>query len=433
MSQSPEPMKMDASRDRDQGSGSGFPSPLEHVPPVDQQWYSPSVETREHGDSYPSKDTPLTDSSSARSMLIQWIDSQLSSLPLGPLLETWQDLRKNYGSYFTHGAWPKTPWSQWIPGGGESWHWSDWLNAAYKFLLDEVMKSWQLLGTLVMLTVLSMVLGAIQTAFLRPIVSRVAQTVIVMVLLLLVVNSFSWSAGAVLDAIQRMSQFLLAMLPIMFALLASLGHVGSVTLFHPLIVSFIHWISLGVQYWVIPLLFLATILYVVSSLSSHYSLSQLAKLLHRIGLFSLGTMLTLFLSSLSIQGGAVAVADGVVLRTAKYLTGNFVPVVGHTIAEAADTVAGASLLIKNAIGLAGVVVLLLLCAFPALKIAMIALLYNVAAAVLQPMGESPIIESLSHVGKLLLHVFAALATVGLMFFLAITILLAAGNISLFLR
>jgi stage III sporulation protein AE len=49
------------------------------------------------------------------------------------------------------------------------------------------------------------------------------------------------------------------------------------------------------------------------------------------------------------------------------------------------------------------------------------------------LGSSPIIESLNTIGKTLIYVFAALATVGLMFFLSVTILVAAGNISAMIR
>jgi stage III sporulation protein AE len=123
----------------------------------------------------------------------------------------------------------------------------------------------------------------------------------------------------------------------------------------------------------------------------------------------------------------------VTLRTAKYITGNFVPVIGRTISEAADTVVGASLLVKNTIGLAGVIILLMICAFPALKILSLAFIYNFSAAVMQPLGNSPIIDSLSTIGRTLLYIFAALATVGLMFFLAVTIVVASGNISAMIR
>jgi len=63
----------------------------------------------------------------------------------------------------------------------------------------------------------------------------------------------------------------------------------------------------------------------------------------------------------------------------------------------------------------------------------LALIFHLAAAVLQPLGGSMIINSLSIIGKSVIFVFAALATVSLMFFLAITIMVAAGNLSLMMR
>ncbi|MNJ51051.1 Stage III sporulation protein AE precursor [compost metagenome] len=125
--------------------------------------------------------------------------------------------------------------------------------------------------------------------------------------------------------------------------------------------------------------------------------------------------------------------DGVTLRAAKYLTGNFVPVVGKLFADATDTVVSASLLVKNSVGIVGVIILLFLCAFPAIKILILALIFNLAAAVLQPLGDSPILTCLETIGKSMVYVFAALAAVAMMFFLAITIMLTAGNITVMMR
>jgi stage III sporulation protein AE len=147
----------------------------------------------------------------------------------------------------------------------------------------------------------------------------------------------------------------------------------------------------------------------------------------------LGVFITVFLGVVSVRGIGSAVVDGVTIRTAKYIAGNFVPVVGKMFSDASETVISASLLVKNAVGLAGLIILLILCAFPALKIMALAFIYNLSAAVMQPLGDSPIIACLDTIGKSLIYVFAALAVVGLMFFLAITMLIAAGNLSVMMR
>jgi stage III sporulation protein AE len=90
-------------------------------------------------------------------------------------------------------------------------------------------------------------------------------------------------------------------------------------------------------------------------------------------------------------------------------------------------------LLKNTVGIAGVAILLIIAAFPAIKILMIAFIYKFAAAILQPLGGGPIISCLDIISKSIIYVFAALAIVSLMFFLSITVIIAAGNLTMMVR
>src|SRR5690606_15423532 len=136
---------------------------------------------------------------------------------------------------------------------------------------------------------------------------------------------------------------------------------------------------------VLPILFLATLLSIANTLSSQFKVSQLSNLLKKISIGILGVFITILLGVISIQGAASAVADGVAIRTAKFVAGNFVPVVGRMFTDAADTVLNASLLLKNTVGIAGVALILLIAAFPALKILVISFIYKLSAALMQPL------------------------------------------------
>jgi len=109
--------------------------------------------------------------------------------------------------------------------------------------------------------------------------------------------------------------------------------------------------------------------------------------------------MTVFLSVVSLQGTMTAVADGVAIRTAKFVTGNFIPVVGRMFTDATDTVISASIVLKNSIGIAGVILLLLITLFPVIKILVIAFIYKFSAAILQPLGGGPIITCLDVISK----------------------------------
>lgn len=371
---------------------------------------------------------PGTDASGLADELAQ---QQAEDVDMRQIEQFWNKLRGEYGGYFPEGKAPDL--RQLMFPSGERWELSSALTGLIRFFLHEVLYSGKLVVTIVMLAVFTMILETMQNAFERNAVSKVAYAIAYMVLLVIAVNSFRSATQYAAEAIGNMVQFMLAMVPLLLTLLASTGGVTTVAVLHPLIVFMIHTVGTLIHLIVFPLLFFSAVLHLVSTITDRYKVTQLANLLRSIGVGLLGGLLTLFLGVLSVQGATGAVADGIALKTAKFVTGNFVPVVGRMFSDAADTVLSASLLVKNAVGLAGVVILLFLCAFPAVKILTLSLIYSVSAAVLQPLGDTPIVQCLQTIGKTLIFVFAALASVGLMFFLAVTIILTAGNASVMLR
>ena len=122
-----------------------------------------------------------------------------------------------------------------------------------------------------------------------------------------------------------------------------------------------------------------------------------------------------FLGVLSVQGTATAVADGIAVKTAKFVTGNFIPVVGRMFTEAADTVISASGLLKHSRNYR-TRHSMFNCRFSSDSNFCIAFIYKFAAAVLQPVGGGAIIQCLDIIGRSIIYVFACLAIVSFMFF-----------------
>ncbi len=308
----------------------------------------------------------------------------------------------------------------------------EWAKGLVRYTFSELLSNGKLLGMLILLTVFSIVLQTLQASFEQSTVSKVADAIVVMVLLLFAVSSFHTAAGYVTGAVGKMSDFMMAVIPILLAMTATSGGITSAAFFHPVLIFLINSTVMVIQAVVLPLLFFSTVLGIVSELTDQFKVSGLVKLLRTAGVWILGTMMTIFLAVLSIQGVTTAVTDGIGMRTAKFVSSN-VPVVGRLFTDAADTVVNASVLLKNTIGLFGLAMLFMLILFPAIKIFMIAILYRLAAAVLQPIGGGPVIASLQLVGKNLLFMFAAYLMVGFMFFLAVAMVIMAGNITMMVR
>ncbi|MCI3920178.1 stage III sporulation protein AE [Paenibacillus sp. TRM 82003] len=359
-----------------------------------------------------------------------WVNAQSEIVRTDEVERYWDTLMRQYGGWFPNG---NPSFHEALLPGGEGFSFQNIVSGLLQFLLHEIVVNGKLLAMIVILTVFSIVLETLQTAFEKTTVSKIAYAISYLVIAVLAINSFQIAIDYAQDAISGMINFMMAMIPLVLTMLASLGNLATVSILHPLIVFMIHTVGNLIHFFIFPLLFFSAVLHIVSTLTDKYKVTQLAKLLRTIAIGTLTIALTVFLGVISVQGAAGGVADGITLKTAKYVAGNFVPVVGRMFSDATDTVLSASLLMKNAVGIAGVVIIILLSAFPAIKILALAFIYNLAAALLQPLGDSPVIGCLQTIGRSMIYVFAALATVGLMFFLAITIMIAAGNVTVMMR
>ncbi|MFC0470997.1 stage III sporulation protein AE [Halalkalibacter kiskunsagensis] len=359
-----------------------------------------------------------------------FVDKQIEQLQLDEVRSFWEQISNEYGGFLPESQ--KGSFMEFVRGE-KQFSIKEWGMGLVRYFLHELIVNGKLLGSLILLTVFCMILQSLQNAFEQQTVSKVAYAITYMVLMIIALNSFHVAITYAQEAVSSMIHFMIALLPLLLAMMAAIGNITSAALFHPLIIFLVNTSGLLIQHIVLPLLFLSAVLSIVSTLTDHYKVTKLATFLRNLAVGTLGVFLTIFLGVISVQGAATAVSDGITVRTAKFLAGSLVPVVGRMFTDAADTVLSASLLLKNTIGIAGLGILLMLCAFPAIKVLTLAIIFNLSAAILQPLGGGPIIECLSIIGKAVIFVFAAMAVVCLMFFLAITIMVAAGNLSLMMR
>ncbi len=302
-----------------------------------------------------------------------------------------------------------------------------------RFFFGEVLLNFKLMGQLLLLAVAASFLKNLESAFERRQVATLTRSIVFLVLLGICLFSFKAVLQLAGKTIDNMVDFSLASLPALTALLAAQGSVVSSALFHPLIVFGINFFGTFISRVIFPLIFFSAVLGLVDHFSPHFKVSRLSDLFKELSTWALGISMTVFVGILTVQGAAGTVADAVSLRTAKYMTGAFVPVVGKVLSDAVETVAGASIILKNSIYLTGVALLLLLTLFPLLKVAAIALIYKLSAALVEPLGEGDLGSCINVMGNSLVLILAALASVGVIFFLAVTALVGAGNIAIMFR
>lgn len=357
-------------------------------------------------------------------------DTLLEEDSLGDVQDFWDKLVTDYGGYLPEIE--KVSVYEFIKNN-ESLSLKNVLKGFIKFLFYELILNGKLLGSLLMLTLFSVLLQTIHNAFEHSAVSKIAYFVVYIVLIYIALNSFFSAYSYALETIETMSSFMIALIPLVLGLMATFGNIITVSFFHPIIIFLIHSSGLLISNLILPLLFLSALLLIVGTINENYRVKYLADLFRTVSIGILGGFLTIFLGVMSVQGTASAIQDGVAMKTAKFVTGNFIPVIGRTFTDATDTVLSASLVLKNAVGIVGVIIILFIALFPALKVFAIALTFKISAAVLQPIGDGPVITILHVMSKSITYILACLLAVTLMFFLAIVIIIVASNVTLLLR
>ena len=113
---------------------------------------------------------------------------------------------------------------------------------------------------------------------------------------------------------------------------------------------------------------------------------------------ALKLILTLFTAYLTIAGSVSGSVDRMALKTAKFAVSGVVPVVGGVISDATETVLSGASLLKNSIGVFGMLCVTAICLVPLLRAGASYLCYKAGAAVLSPLCSGSLRQLLEGVG-----------------------------------
>ncbi len=307
------------------------------------------------------------------------------------------------------------------------------LSGMGRYLFAQVLANINLLVKLIVLSIVYAILCNLQDSFGNGTVSGLARITCMLVLTAISVQSF-WAALKIgSSTIDSMVVFMQVFLPTLLALLAIMGGVTSMAILQPVLAVSIGFFSTVFKDILLPVIFFSAILAIVNNMSEKFHLSRLAALLKQGCIVFMGLVLTVFIGIMTIQGVTAATVDGVSIRTAKFAADNFVPIVGGFFSDAVDTIVGCSLLIKNAVGAFGLIALFVIIAFPILKIVSLVMVYKICAAAIEPVAQGQLVRCLNEMAGSLLLLFATVASVALMFFVSVTIIIGAGNAALMMR
>lgn len=356
------------------------------------------------------------------------IQAQLEALDLGQLLDFVQLLEVEYQKYL-----PGLSLKELFSAQGQRASPTDLLTLLVRNLLRELYLSMYLLRQLVVIGILAALLQRLSTSFGNKTVVDLAFAACFLVLILIGLQSFQVVVALASQAVDRMVSFMYSLLPMLSTLLVTVGGLTSSAILHPLLWGLVGAIAGLVEYLLFPLILFSTAFSLVAHFSTELPLSRLGGLLRQGAITLLGTFFMVFSGFMVVRGAIAPIADGISLRAAKYFTKTLIPIAGGMFADTLEVVVGGSLLIKNGVGVFGLVMVVFLVATPLLKVWAMILIYKLVGALLEPICDPRLVQALATMESSLTLVLISLGTVTVMFLLSISILVGVGNLTVFMR
>ena len=251
-------------------------------------------------------------------------------------------------------------------------------------------------------------------------ISDISFYVMYMLLITLCLTAFRTSAEGLEERLGSLVDFMRVLCPSYFLAVAFAS--GSVTslFFYNVILFLIYIVELVIVRFLLPVVNIYIMVRVLGNLTGEDFLSEFADLIKKVVSWILKTLLVCVISVNVVQG-LLAPAIDAVKRSALTRTAEALPWVGNAVGGVAEVVLGTAVLIKNGIGMAGAVISVAICAVPIFQMLIMALMYKLAAALVQPVSDKRITTCISGVSEGYEIMVKVIFTSGLLFMITIAI------------
>lgn len=227
--------------------------------------------------------------------------------------------------------------------------------------------------------------------------------------------------------VENIAVFMRVIVPVSLVSLMSSGAVITATSFELTLMGVIEITEWIIETVFIPLLMTAAAINIVNNLSENINAEKLVQLINKAVKWGLSILLTVFVWITGLQGIAAGGADGLTLKVTKFATANLIPVVGGILSESVETVMNCSVVIKNSVGLAGIIVVALIAVVPVMRVAACLIMFRLCAAVIQPVADKKIVKCISEMADSVSCIFSMIVAVVVMFVIILTIIINVGN------
>lgn len=258
-------------------------------------------------------------------------------------------------------------------------------------------------------------------------ISKLIYYVQYILIVTVIMSNFTDIIKLVQDTTGNLIGFMNALVPLLITLMMYTGSITTSSVVEPIILFMINFIGNIIQNLIIPFVLVLTSLVIISKISDKVHIDKLSKFFKSGIVWFLGIVLTVFVGIVSLEGTLSSSVDGITAKTTKAVVSSAIPVVGKILGDAVDTVLGCGIVLKNAVGLVGVVIVIGICIMPILKLFVLSVSYKLLSTVVQPIADEKIIDLLEQIGDIFKIFLGILCAISFMLIIGTTLVLKISN------
>ena len=249
----------------------------------------------------------------------------------------------------------------------------------------------------------------------------------------LIMSNFSSILLSITNTINNLVGFMNTLIPLLITLMIYTGSIVTSSLIQPILLFIIEFIGNVIVNLVLPVISIIIALIIVSKISDKIQIVRLANFMKSSIVWFLGIVLTIFVGILSLEGTLTSSVDGITAKTAKAAVSSLIPVVGKILGDSVDSVLGCGLVLKNALGVVGVIIIIGICIIPVIKLATLSIMYSLSSAIIEPIADQKIVKLLEEFSGIFKLLLAILCSVSVLLIIGITLVVKLSNSGMMYR
>lgn len=289
------------------------------------------------------------------------------------------------------------------------------------FLYEHLLADREVLFQVVLLVILAALFANFTNVFSGSQAGEASFYIVYMLLLALLIHSFGELSAELSGSLEDLTAFMQALMPSYFLAVTAASGTATAMVFYEMVFGVIYLTQVLLLKAVIPGIQAYVIIELINYLHKEDFLSKLADLLKTILEWTMRTITAVVIGMELIQNMVSPALDSL-KRDVLGKTAASIPGIGNVINGATEVALGTAVLIRNCLGVMGIVVLVLLGLPPVIKLAMNSLVYKLLAALLQPVSDRRMTGCLSAMGEGCRLLLKVLLTLELLLLITIAIL-----------